>query len=273
MKHILFYRFLETYLIFLFIIHASLFITITAMLHLPDRIQSAEVSSTTQSPMDVVESGEATASTSRAVPPLQQRMQYHRTKGSLLRPPPSQKVDVERCTDIAQLHDIIHRFDRLSTKNLLPKETLAKKREQAQKRILDIEKMHEDNVHEGIEKMSLKNKSVEKPVDSKVYMSTHDSLNLQKEELQRQENQRMVNEVMHSSRKAQDEAYAQFWSDSDGSDDGEDDDNWLMPSFSRRKADEQEEQLDSFNNLDINDDELTNAHVDAAGSLLERGDT
>ncbi|TIB11509.1 hypothetical protein E3P92_02886 [Wallemia ichthyophaga] len=246
------------------------------MLHLPDRIQSAESSKTVA--MDTSGSSTTPNPKPTAFPPLQHRMTFHRTKGSLLRPPPSQKVDIDRCSDIGQLQEIIHRFDRLSTRKLLPVETLAAKREHAQRRISELEKRDEEKVHEGISNMSLKS-ATEKPVDSSVFMSTHDSLALQKEEVTRQESARMMSEVVNSSRKAQDEAYAQFVSDSDDSEDSQDDDNWLLPSFSRRRGDahsahdEQDEQLEQINNLDINEDELTNAHVDAAGSLLERGDT
>ncbi|TIB92323.1 hypothetical protein E3Q19_01988 [Wallemia mellicola] len=215
---------------------------------------------------------EAGTSKSIGIPPLEQRLQYHRTKGNLLRQPPSNKVNIDKCTNVKQLEDIISRFDRLSAGNLVPTEKIADNRGKAQKR---LEELRENGINEDMSKLSInKGKYKETPVDSRVFISVEDSLNLQREEHKRQETQRMVDEMMSSSKVAQQEAAHQFnFSDSDDSDDeDEDDDNWLLPSYAKRKTDQAEE-LQQLEQLDIQDDELTNAHIDAAGALLERGDT
>ena len=41
------------------------------------------------------------------------RLDYHKTKGSLLRQPPKNKINIDRCDDISKLSEIIDRFDRM----------------------------------------------------------------------------------------------------------------------------------------------------------------
>ncbi|TIA88654.1 hypothetical protein E3P99_02474 [Wallemia hederae] len=290
------------------------------MLHLPDKIQKAsEVDRMrTPSPMDTssgiamqvepqssqghphpqASTSSSTTATTRKPAPLHHRIQFHRQRGSLLRapPPPSQKVDIGRCTSIR----ILARFDSPTMQKLLGGDMLEEKRASARRRIDELRAREADTIHEDVEQLSLKENEKEKkkkkthdidsPVPSKVYMSTNDSVQLQKEVVHRLETQRMMAEMVDSSKKARGEEYAQFdWSgsdsdsDNDNDSDDDDDENWLMPSYSRKRADAAAhhhtgDDLDTQDSLEhqicaLGEDELTNAHVDAAGSLLERGDT
>ena len=290
------------------------------MLHLPDGIQKArEVDRLrTPSPMDTSGASEpvrepqperepststttwTTHSAARTPAPLHHRMQFHRQRGSLLRapPPPSQKVDIGRCTSIPELEGILERFERPTMQKLIPATVLEEKCASARRRIAELRAGAADRIHEDVEQLSLreKEKKGEMPVQSKVYMSTQDSVQLQKEIVHRLETQRLMAEMVDSSKKARDEEYAQFnWSNSDSDsnsddddDDDDDDENWLMPTYSRKRAEAAQSQsqsqslagddFDTQYSLEqqicaLGEDELTNPHVDAAGSLLERGDT
>lgn len=121
-----------------------------------------------------------------------------------------------------------------------------------------------------------KHKLKEQKIKTPMFIPTNESLELQKEIVNNNQNQKLMMEISNQFKDTNVLSERTFdklnqnklldWS-SDDDDDDDDDDNWLLPSYARSRL------KNLSNEVHDEEDELTTSQVDAAGMLLEKGDT